>query len=91
MAESALSPRKFLSALRLKVDHYIGQNPDRYPLCHVKDRSATGEMVSVGEGTVDFAALFSEADVQDYFVEHDNPDAPMQSIKTSYRTLDALS
>jgi len=70
---------------------YIEQNPDRYPLCHVKDRSANGEMVSVGEGTVDFAALFSEANFQHYFVEHDNPDDPMQSIQTSYRTLSELS
>jgi sugar phosphate isomerase/epimerase len=70
---------------------YIGQNPDRYPLCHVKDRSADGEMVSVGEGTVDFATIFSEANFQHYFVEHDNPDDPMQSIETSYRSLSKLS
>lgn len=70
---------------------YIGQNPDRYPLCHVKDRSADGEMVSVGDGTMDFATIFSEANFQHYFVEHDNPDDPMQSVKTSYRTLSDLS
>jgi sugar phosphate isomerase/epimerase len=57
----------------------------------VKDRSAAGEMVSVGEGTVDFAAIFSEANVQHYFVEYDNLDDPVQSIKTSHRTVDARS
>lgn len=70
---------------------YIGQNPDRYPLCHVKDRSTNGEMVNVGEGTVDFATIFSEANFQHYFVEHDNPEDPIQSIETSYRSLNELS
>lgn len=66
---------------------YIAQNPDRYPLCHVKDRGPDGGMTPVGEGTIDFGALFRAADFQHYFVEHDNPDAPVQSIRTSHRTL----
>jgi len=69
---------------------YVKQNPDRYPLCHVKDRGANGDMVSVGEGTLDFASIFREANFQHYFVEHDNPENPMQSIKTSHRTLQNL-
>ncbi len=69
---------------------YIQRDPGRYPLCHVKDRSADGEMVAVGEGALDFAALFREADFEHYFVEHDNPEAPMQSIETSYQALSQL-
>ncbi|MFB6230673.1 MAG: sugar phosphate isomerase/epimerase family protein [Salinibacter sp.] len=69
---------------------YIAQAPDRYPLCHVKDRGANGGMVSVGKGTIDFASIFREANFQHYFVEHDNPENPMQSIKTSHRTLQNL-
>lgn len=86
-----MSPRKFSSAPRLKVDHYIGQNPDRYSLCPAKAGSADGGMAGVGEGTRDFAAIFSEANVQHYFVEDDNPDDPVQSIETGHRTVDARS
>mgnify|MGYP006283995279 CR=1 FL=1 len=70
---------------------YIEQNPDRYPLCHVKDRGPNGDMVSVGNGTIDFAALFRQANFQHYFVEHDNPADPMQSIRASHRTLSQLT
>jgi sugar phosphate isomerase/epimerase len=70
---------------------YIREAPDRYPLCHVKDRSAEGEMVNVGEGTIDFPTIFSEAKFEHYFVEHDNPEAPMQSIDASHQALDQLS
>jgi len=78
----------------LEGDHdplsYIERNPARYPLCHVKDRGADGGMMPVGSGTIDFASIFGAADFHHYFVEHDNPDAPMQSIRTSHRTLRAL-
>jgi len=69
---------------------YIKQNPARYPLCHVKDRGPNGGMTPVGEGTMDFAALFQQAQFEHYFVEHDNPEDPMQSIKTSHQTLSTL-
>ena len=69
---------------------YIEKNPARYPLCHVKDRGPDGSMTPVGEGTLDFAALFRAADFQHYFVEHDNPKTPMQSIRTSHHTLRSL-
>jgi sugar phosphate isomerase/epimerase len=70
---------------------YIRQNPARYPLCHIKDRSAEGEMVDVGSGTIDFPSIFSEADFEHYFVEHDDPENPMQSIEASYEALQALT
>lgn len=70
---------------------YVRSAPERYPLCHVKDRSADGAMVSVGEGTIDFASIFGEAEFEHYFVEHDHPDHPMQNIETSYRHLDGLA
>jgi sugar phosphate isomerase/epimerase len=66
---------------------YVEQNPDRYPLCHVKDRHEGGGMGPVGRGTIDFVSIFESANFQHYFVEHDNPEAPMSSIETSYQTL----
>jgi len=69
---------------------FIKRNPDRYPLCHVKDRGPDGGMTSVGDGTIDFAGIFAEARFEHYFVEHDNPDDPMQSIERSHRALRQL-
>lgn len=48
--------------------------PGRIKAFHVKDMSKTWSMVNVGEGTIDFAAIFSHAKaagVEHYFVEHD--------------------
>jgi len=70
---------------------YIDKNPARYPLCHVKDRGPDGSMTPVGEGTMDFASTFRQAEFEHYFVEHDNPENPMQSIETSHRTLRTLT
>jgi len=69
---------------------YIEQDPARYPLCHVKDRGPEGGMTSVGAGTIDFATLFRTAQFTHSFVEHDDPDDPMQSIEASYQTLSQL-
>ncbi len=38
---------------------YLHADPERFPLCHVKDRNAAGEMVDVGQGNIDFPAMFS--------------------------------
>lgn len=69
---------------------YIRSAPERFTLCHVKDRSAAGAMVSVGKGTMDFSTIFREAQFEHYFVEHDRPDQPIQNIEASYRYLDGL-
>jgi len=70
---------------------FVERNPERYSLCHVKDRSADGEMVSVGAGTLDFASIFEAGDFEHYFVEHDDPQDPMESVRKSHRTLSALT
>ncbi len=69
---------------------FVERTPERYPLCHVKDRTADGEMASVGAGTLDFASIFAAGTFEHYFVEHDNPQAPMESIRASHRTLERL-
>ena len=66
---------------------YFRDQPGRFPLVHVKDMSADGEMTAVGDGTIDFASLFASSDgagIRHYFVEHDNPADPFESIRTSY-------
>lgn len=63
---------------------YLRSDPMRFPLCHVKDRNTAGEMVSVGKGNIDFPALFAAGSgVQHYFVEHDQPQDSLASIRDS--------
>jgi sugar phosphate isomerase/epimerase len=72
---------------------YFRDHPGRFPLVHVKDMSGDGEMVEVGTGSIDFASLFvrsDEAGIRHYFVEHDNPVDPFESITASYRHLSGL-
>ena len=72
---------------------YFDAHPGRFPLCHVKDMAADGDIATVGTGTIDFASLFAaseQAGLVHYFVEHDHSDDPMQSITDAYAHLEAL-
>jgi sugar phosphate isomerase/epimerase len=64
------------------------QNPGRFPLWHVKDLDNTHEVIlPVGSGTIDFKRIFAESEttgLKFYFVEHDMPKDPWDSIKKSY-------
>ncbi len=65
----------------------------RFRLCHVKDRSADGRMVAVGDGEIDWAALFersAQAGLDHYIVEHDRPADPLDSARRSYAFLSRL-
>ncbi|SHK92027.1 sugar phosphate isomerase/epimerase family protein [Rhodothermus profundi] len=72
---------------------YLQQYPGRFLLCHVKDMTADRQMVDVGQGTIDFARIFAQAvgtQLQHYFVEHDQPEDPLASIRRSYEYLAQL-
>lgn len=72
---------------------YFEANPGRFHLCHVKDRTATGEMVDVGAGEIDFPHIFDQSEqagLVHYFVEHDSPGDPEASIRASYLHLSRL-
>ena len=80
---------------------YFGRYPGRVPLVHVKDMrpklspDATPEavMTDVGKGSIDWKKIFarsSQAGIQHYFVEHDQPADPLGSIKASYDFLHGL-
>ncbi|WP_084130388.1 sugar phosphate isomerase/epimerase [Demequina sp. NBRC 110055] len=51
----------------------VAEHRDRIPLLHVKDMAEDGSITTVGEGTVDFPAVFAAAgdDVEFYVVERD--------------------
>lgn len=70
----------------------INRFPGRVPLVHVKDRTDSGDMVEVGAGVIDFKRIFDAAEkagLEHYFVEHDRPEEPMQSIASSIQSLRA--
>jgi sugar phosphate isomerase/epimerase len=72
---------------------YFAKYPGRFALVHVKDRTANGQMVDVGQGTIDWAAIFAhrkQAGTKHEFVEHDEPGDPFASIAVSYAYLKAL-
>lgn len=72
---------------------YFRSHPGRFRLFHVKDRSRGGDMRDVGDGSIDFAALFAQAEaagLQYAFVEHDNPSDPLESVRNSFEHLSAL-
>lgn len=72
---------------------YFEQYPDRFALSHVKDRTEDGAMVAVGEGAIDFTNIFAHSDqagLQKYIVEHDNPEDPLASIRSSHEYLRQL-
>ncbi len=72
---------------------YFARYPGRFPLVHVKDRTAGGQMVDVGAGAINWGAIFAyrkEAGIRHYFVEHDEPKDPFASLAASYDYLHAL-
>jgi sugar phosphate isomerase/epimerase len=69
---------------------YFEKFPGRFHLCHVKDLDPASEPTIVGQGRVDFAAIFAKAEtagLRHYVVEHDNPTDPIASIRTSFEYL----
>lgn len=72
---------------------YFAKYPGRFPLVHVKDRTADGQMADVGSGAIDWGAIFAhrkEAGIKHYFVEHDEPKDPFASLTASYHYLHDL-
>ena len=52
--------------------------------------TAAGDMVDVGQGIIDFPAIFAsseEAGIEHYFVEHDEPADSLASVRRSYEWL----
>lgn len=69
--------------------------PGRFEMVHVKDATAAPElkMTEVGSGAMDWKGIFAQrgkAGIKHYFVEHDNPQDPMDSIRKSANFLTNL-
>ncbi len=62
------------------------QHKGRFPLLHVKDMTAVGEIVPFGTGVYDFKETFKHLDiagVEYFFLEQDFPKKPFEDIVTS--------
>lgn len=72
---------------------YFDAHPGRFSSVHVKDRTAGGDMVDVGQGVIDFATIFArseQAGIRHAFVEHDSPADPMDSVRVGFDYLKGL-
>ena len=74
---------------------FFNRYPHRFPLVHVKDSAGPpdNKMVDVGQGKIDFRAIFAQsgkAGIKHYIVEHDQPADPIATIRNSYNYLHAL-
>lgn len=72
---------------------YFNRYPGRFVALHVKDMAQDGKMVNVGEGAIDFAGIFAQADragVKHYFVEHDQPADPLNDVRVSFAAVQKL-
>lgn len=75
---------------------YMGNHPGRFPLVHVKDMDNTPKkaFTEVGRGTIDFKKIFAmskKAGVRHYFVEQDQSNSPLESIKVSFDYLSKMN
>lgn len=69
---------------------YLEEHPGRFELSHIKDMSADGSMVDVGDGVIQFERLIragSEGGMKHFFVEHDSPADPLATAARGYAHL----
>ncbi len=74
---------------------FFNRHPKRFAMVHVKDSAGPpdNKMVDVGQGKIDFPAIFAQsgkAGIKHYFVEHDQPADPIATIRNSYNYLHRL-
>ena len=66
---------------------YLKNHAARFPSVHLKDIDSGGDFADVGFGRIDFPRFVREsqaAGTQYYFVERDNPPAPMQTAQRAF-------
>lgn len=72
----------------------LRQYPGRFPLAHVKDMEKDNAgMADVGDGRIDFAAIFAAAGSRDFlhkFVERDEASEPFETLRRSLQHLKSI-
>jgi sugar phosphate isomerase/epimerase len=77
----------------LEVVPTLARAPGRFAMAHIKDIDAAGNMVDVGEGLIDFAAILADPAaraLRHLFVEHDEPTYPFRSIAASHYAMQRI-
>ena len=72
------------------IREVLAQAPERFPMAHIKDMNANGEMVDVGAGQIDFAGILADdaaRGLKHLFVEHDNPENSFRTAIIGQRAL----
>jgi sugar phosphate isomerase/epimerase len=72
---------------------YFRRHPGRFHLCHIKDMGWLGRIAEVGAGRIDFPPILrarTQAGLRHFYVEHDHPRRPLDSVRASYRYLSGL-
>ena len=67
--------------------------PERMALAHIKDMDVAGNMVDVGDGTIDFAGILADpvaGSIRHCFVEHDTPPDAFRSVAASHYVLNSI-
>lgn len=64
---------------------FMEKYPGRFPLVHVKDMAADGQITEVGAGTIDFQKIIDagKGTIEHFYVEQDNAAVPFDSITRS--------
>jgi len=73
---------------------YFEKFPGRFPFFHVKDMNAEKQSVVCGQGIVDFASIFAQANkagAQYYIVEYEGREEPMASVEACVKYLKAMT
>jgi sugar phosphate isomerase/epimerase len=72
----------------------LRQYPGRFPLAHVKDmQKDSAGMADVGDGRIDFSAIFKAAGARDFlhkFVERDEASEPFETLRRSLKHLKSI-
>ncbi len=78
---------------RWEIRDALALAPGRMVLSHMKDIDPAGNMVNVGDGTIDFAGILADpvaASIRHCFVEHDEPEDPFRSVAASHFALKSI-
>lgn len=85
----------FMWALKAGADPaaYFRKYSGRYRLCHLKDRTADGNITGTGHGIENFPALIKQAEaagIEHYYFEYDRPVDPAAEIREAAAFLGPL-
>ncbi len=77
----------WITKAKYDIKDFFNKYNGRIPLWHVKDMDASGDFTEVGSGSVDFETAFANKEVagmKHFFVEQDQSNNPIKSIKKSF-------